>query len=186
MLSGAGEAERAEFSERLRVNAHRSLQVLDEFALLHDLRHGRLDCAAAECDWLEVVDAALEQLQAVLQGSPGRVKCERGAPVPIRADVWMLARALRCLLREVLRTTAGGAPIRLAPRLCGAGAELRLSAAAPGGAGSGDEPLIDGQGLELELLRRVAALHGGSASVSDGRDGIEVIVRLPLPVVSRD
>ncbi len=185
MLSGAGAAERDEFSVRLRVNAHRSIQVLDEFALLHDLRRGRLDCAAAECDWHDVVDGALEQLQPVLEGSLGRVKCERGAPVPIRADAWMLARALRCLLRESLRATRDDSLVRVVPRLCGASAELCLSTAAAREVGSEDQLLLDDQGLEIELMREVAALHGGTVSVSHDRAGMQVIVRLPPVAASR-
>jgi signal transduction histidine kinase len=184
MLSTAGEAERAEFGERIGINAHRSIQLLDEFALLNDLRQRRLECNATECDWFEVVDGAVEQLRPAMEDGLARVEWEGAAPVAIWADAWLLTRAMRCVLRAVLHATGEGARIHLVPRLCGASSELCLSAPATGGGQSREEPLIDDQDPEIELLRRVAALHGGSVSVSSRWHGIEVILRLPPAAAS--
>ncbi len=177
-IPAADEADRADFCKRLVSSAHRAVQVLDEFALVADLRSGRLEARAGECDWGAVVRRAVADATLAASGAGERIVSKTCAAETADTDALLLQRAVCGLLREVLRRTCEHEPVtvegradaeslivRLAvPKSCGCRpGGLRLDSALPG----------------VELARRVAALLGGALECDGGCGNAVVTLCVP-------
>jgi signal transduction histidine kinase len=170
----ASAAERVEMCERLRVNARRALHVLEEFGLLGELRHGRSQPAWEICDIAEFVGELAVELETT-ERRPGRIRRLVEVRAPLRVPHAHLLCALRGLLREALRATAGDDVLEFSARE--EGRQLLFSLTAAGGAHAGFAGA--NTGAELELAGRVAALYGGRCGLE--RRGSRVVVTLAVP-----
>lgn len=176
-LPEAGESDKRDFAERLQLNARRALQVVEEFALLADLRHERAAAGDAEWDGAELLAELIAEVEA-LERRPGAVRWAAPEAVRMRGDRGQLACALRGVLRETVRSSPGeevllrfsdddgctvltlSAPLRVDP-------ELEIVAR------------LDEDALTVELARGVAELHGGTLSVEQRPGRATVALALP-------
>ncbi len=178
MLATAAAGERDELCERLRINARRAMQVLEEFALLADLRRG---CGAPQLEQWDA-DAMLQDLVReieMLERQLGRVRHRRCTSVAVRASRPHLACALRVLLRDMLRATAPDGELQVAVAVGRGNVQFELAASDLHGRSDGEsgQPPIDP--MAIELARRVAARHRGRLTVA--RQGRSATVTLMLP-----
>ncbi|MGH7790006.1 MAG: sensor histidine kinase [Candidatus Binatia bacterium] len=177
-LPTAPEAERAELCERLQVNAQRLLHVLEEFALLADLRRGQARAVVAE--WPG--DALLHELVVeieTMERCPGGVRLDL-QPVALRGGREHLACALRALVRESVRSASGERGVSLHLGRGAAGALVEVHVPLRLDAGSGIAAALDEHTLALELVHGVAALYGGSLTIEQPPG--EAVLRLVLPL----
>jgi len=176
-LPEAAEMERPELCERLQLNARRAMQVVEEFALLADLRHGR----AVPDDTVWDGAALITELVAEIEALERRRDCvalalDSGAQV--RGGRAQLGCALRGLLRETVRGGSGG-PVTV--RLTDDDGCTVVSLTVPL---RNDPQLeivtrIDEASLTLELARGVAALYGGTFTVEQRPGRAALALALP-------
>ncbi len=109
--------------------------------------------------------------------------------LPARFDARLLGRALRNLLENAVRVSAGGGKVTIGARRVGDSAEIRVSDRGPGVPPEMlariFEPYfstqVGGTGLGLSIARRVAEEHGGSISARNlDAGGLEVAITIPL------
>ncbi len=166
-LDGAQREERARFTERLVVNAHRALAVLEEFAALSDLRADSLDMSLRPTDLAEVIERAAADVRPGLQRGVELICLVPPHGLPMLADPDMLGMAMRAVLRKL----GGGlqSPLTLRVQVVAdddlARVELRAGEALPTG--------------EVEILRRVVALHGGRVLLDNDDPGLAVGFCIP-------
>ncbi|MEO8602896.1 MAG: histidine kinase dimerization/phospho-acceptor domain-containing protein [bacterium] len=176
-LPEAVENERPELCERLQLNARRAMQVVEEFALLADLRHGRAVPDDSEWDGA----ALLVQLVAELEAMERRADCveiSAAAGAQIRGDRAQLTCALRSVLREAVRGSSGG-PVHV--RLTDDDGCAVLSLTVP----LRNDPVLeivsrlDETSLPIELARGVAALHCGTFTMQQRPGRAALALALP-------
>jgi len=107
----------------------------------------------------------------------------------IEADPKLVEASLRAILRNSIRAMPGMGEIRVITRRDGDGVELVVEDTGPGVPAEVSnrvfEPFVstwpEHAGLGLALVDRVAASHGGSASVTSAPgEGTRVTIRLPI------
>jgi signal transduction histidine kinase len=106
-LPAAAEIERPELCERLQINARRALQVVEEFTLLADLRHGRAVPDDAEVDGVGLLAELVTEIEA-LERRAGCIRTVAAERARVRGDRTQLACAVRGILREAVRSSASG------------------------------------------------------------------------------
>jgi signal transduction histidine kinase len=109
--------------------------------------------------------------------------------LPARFDAKLLGRALRNLLENAVRVSAGGGKVTIGAFRVRDSAEIRVSDRGPGVPPEMlpriFEPYfstqVGGTGLGLSIARRVAEEHGGSISARNlDAGGLEVAITIPL------
>lgn len=170
----AAEHERAEFCERLRINAQRALHILEEFALLADLRCGRAQVAEDPVD----LAALVSELAAGLAAERGGAHIDGAgvAGLVLAGDAQQWQRALRALLRDTSRGASGDVVID------GEGEKGRLTLRV-GVPLSVDRELgisarLDPAGVGIEIVKRLAHLHRGDLTIAQrsGRAVLTLVV----------
>ena len=133
-----------------------------------------------------------EVVEAYRAAPPPGVEIEvEGADsiLPARFDARLFGRALRNLIENAIRVSAGGGRIVVAAQRAGDAAEIRVADAGPGVPPEMlariFEPYfstqVDGTGLGLSIAQRVAEEHGGSIRARNlPAGGLEVTIRIPL------
>lgn len=177
VLPGADEAEKQDFAERLRLNARRALQVVEEFALLADLRHGRAAPDDAEWDARELLGEIIAEVEA-LERRPGAVRWDATEGARLRGDRGQLACALRGVLRETVRSSPGAAVVA---RLSDAEGCAVLTLTVPLRVDRDLEIVarFDESALAVELARGVARLYGGTLSIEQRPGRATLALALP-------
>jgi signal transduction histidine kinase len=174
-IEGAEREERARFAERLVVNAHRALAVLEEFTALSDLRSEELAASVRPMDLGEVVARACD---AAAPGLPRGFEISCIVPQDglfMVGDRDLLEMGVRALLRRCARVLG---PISLRLHVVGDDdlARVELHAEATGSNGRG---LADLDAGEFEVLRRIVALHGGRVVFENDEAGLVVGLCMP-------
>lgn len=176
-IGDSTDAERPELCERLRINAQRTLHVLETFALIADLRRGRADPGDDPWTVLEVAREVVGEVEATERAS-NTVAFSGDTAVRVRGDRLRWACALRSLLRELVRGGRGQGPVRL--HCSRRGAQVVVALTVPTAAG--DEALrMELPKLELELVERLAKLSGGAVRVEREPAELAISIRLPAP-----
>lgn len=176
-LPEADEAEKRDFAERLQLNARRALQVVEEFALLADLRHGRAVPDDAEWDGRELFAELIAEVEA-LERRPGAVRWDASETARLRGDRHQLACALRGVLRETVRSSPGEA---VTARLSDDEGCVVLTLTVPLRVDRELELVsrFDETALPVELARGVAQLHGGTLSIEQRPGRATLALALP-------
>lgn len=172
----------------IRDAVRRLTSLMDEF-----LSRERMEAAT---DGFHPAEVALDTLiEAVLAGIPeGRIRVERGrAPRSLHVDFRLAQVALANLLSNALRYSAPGGEVRLEVGGTGEGGVMFIVAdEGPGIPLEEQAHIFDkyfrgraaqaqaGAGLGLYLVRRIAALHGGSVEL-ESSPGAGARFKLALP-----
>lgn len=180
IIPATDEAERAEFCARLATNAQRALHVLEDYALLSDLRGGRVELQVGESAWLPLVSAAVEDAR-VASGGTSSLACRGATPAIVRADGERLHCALRCLVREMLHTIGNAGKVSV--EVGSAAGEAVAEIAVEFDPGVPFFSVLDGESLAVELARALAARHGGSFEIRTAPRS--QVARLRLPAANR-
>jgi len=176
-LPEAAETERPELCERLQLNTRRAMQVVEEFSLLADLRHGRAVPDDAQSDGTALLAQLVAEIEA-LERRPGCVELSAAAGARLRGDRAQLTCALRGVLRETVRGSSGG-PVQV--RLTDDEGCAVLSLTVP----LRNDPLLeivsrlDETSMPVELARGVAALHGGTFTMEQRPGRAALALTLP-------
>lgn len=176
-LPEAAEVERPELCERLQLNARRAMQVVEEFALLADLRHGRAAPDDTLWDGAALVGELVAEIEA-LERRSGCVEIAAASGTALRGDRAQLGCALRGLLRDAVRGGSGG-PVVV--RLTDDDGCTVLSLTVP----LRNDPVLeivsclDEGSLAIELAHGVAALHGGTFTVEQRPGRAALALALP-------
>lgn len=176
-LPEAAESERPELCERLQLNARRAMQVLEEFALLADLRHGRAVPDDTAWDGAALLRELVAEIEA-LERRPQCVELTATAAAELHGDRAQLACALRGVLREAVRGSSGGPVVA---RLTDEDGCAVLSLTVP----LRNDPVLeivtrlDETALPIELARGVAALHGGTFTMQQRPGRAALALALP-------
>jgi len=176
-LPEAAEAERPDFCERLQLNARRALQVVEEFALLADLRHARAVADDTDWDGAALLAELVAEVEA-LERRPGCVRWDASDGARLRGDRAQLACALRGVLRETVRSS-GGAVVQARLTDEDACAVLTLSVPLRLDPALGIVAQLDEAALPIELARGVAELHGGTLSFEQRPGRATLAMALP-------
>ena len=176
-LPEADEQEKQDFAERLQLNARRALQVVEEFALLADLRHGRAVADEAEWDGQALLDELIAEVEA-LERRPGAVRWDTTEGACLRGDRAQLTCALRGVLRETVRSTPGEA---VQARLSDEEGCVVLTLTVPLRVDPALEIVsrFDETALAVELARGVAQLYGGTLSIEQRPGRATLALALP-------
>lgn len=193
MVAEATPVEREEYLRRIRQSARQAL----------DLVHNELDAAAVEgrgivvnrepVDINEVVEEVADVYRATAEAKGVRLTIVLAANCPVlAADRQLLSRAIGNLVSNALKYTAADGLVEITTALqsgsvtvnvrdtgCGLapGTEARLFQQYSRGAASG---AVEGSGLGLYIVRRIAEAHGGSVGViSDVGQGSTFTLSLP-------
>jgi len=142
------------------------------FSSQRDPRRSRLDIAGLVSDVLQSL-----QPQLAAQGIMAHVDCTPG--LTALADADMLRRALLNLLLNALDVLPAGGELIITGCRTASGLEIEIADSGPGVAA----PLLDrlfepffttkggGTGLGLAIVERIAAAHGGRATVANCAEG---------------
>lgn len=176
-LPTVDEAEKLEFAERLRLNARRALQVVEEFALLADLRRGRVAPDDAEWDGRELLEEMIAEVEA-LERRPGAVRVDATDGARLRGDQTQLTCALRGVLRETVRISHGG-PVQARLSDDEGCAVLTLTVPLRVDHELGFVSRFDETTPAVELARGVVQLYGGTLSVEQRPGRATLALALP-------
>lgn len=176
-LPEATEGEKQEFTERLQLNAKRALQVVEEFALLAELRHERAVPDDTDWDGRELLQEIISEVEA-LERRPGGVRWDTTDGARLRGDRAHLACAVRSILRETVRSTPGEpVVVRLSDEE--GWAVLTVTVPLRVDRELGIIARFDEAALPIELARGVAQLHGGTLSIEQRPGRATLALALP-------
>ncbi len=140
-------------------------------------------------DLAETVREVVEGYRAAPPAGVEIVLAGTGESLPARFDARLVGRALRNLLENAIRVSAGGGQVTIEAERLGDRAEIRVSDRGPGVPPEMlariFEPYfstqVGGTGLGLSIAQRVAEEHGGSIRARNlAAGGLEVTITMPL------
>jgi signal transduction histidine kinase len=117
------------------------------------------------------------------------VELETDGPIPARFDAKLLGRALRNLMENALRASAGGGRVTVRVERHGDLARIAVQDEGPGVRPENLPRIFDpyfsthdtGTGLGLPIARRVVEEHGGTITARNRSErGLEVVITLPV------
>lgn len=176
-LPEATEGEKQEFAERLQLNAKRALQVVEEFALLAELRHERAVPDDTDWDGRELLHEIIGEVEAI-ERRPGGIRWDVTDGARLRGDRTQLACAVRSVLRETVRSTPGD-PVVVRLSDDDECAVLTLTVPLRVDRDLGIVSRFDEASLPIELARGVAQLHGGTLSIEQRPGRATLALALP-------
>lgn len=176
-LPEADEGEKRDFAVRLQLNARRALQVVEEFALLNELRRDRAVTDDSEWDGRALLEEIIAEVEA-LERRPGAIRWDATDGARLRGDHGQLVCALRGVLRETVRSSPGeGIVVRLSDdEGC---AVLTLTVPLRVDRELGVVSRFDEAALTIELARGVAQLYGGTLSIEQRPGRATLALALP-------
>jgi signal transduction histidine kinase len=175
-IPSAADEDRAQFCDRLVANARRALQVLDDFALLADLRREGNRLHETECEWDALIAEAVRDAAAATP-AVAEVSGSAGSR-PIRGDPHRLRQAISALLRETLHRARRDDHVRLRIDADETSVALHVTVSGGGDTEPSGYP-FDEETVAFELVRRVAKAHRGSLRFATR--GEEAVATLRVP-----
>jgi signal transduction histidine kinase len=139
----------------------------------------------------DLTSAISELVEGYLAAPPEGVKVEleTDGPIPARFDAKLLGRAVRNLLENAMRASAGGGRVTVKVERHDGLARISVLDEGPGVRPENLPRIFDpyfsthdtGTGLGLPIARRVAEEHGGSITARNRAErGLEVVITLPV------
>ena len=186
--------DRARFIANLRAEAERMQRIVERLLELSALeaRHGRVDFAEMELRMVVEEGAATARSAAEPRGIA--VTLAPGAAVRVRGEKFLLAQSIGNLLHNAIEFTPPGGTVTVAMAVDGARATVSVEDTGPGVPAYAIEKVFDrfyslprpdtgrkSSGLGLSIVREVARLHGGEATL-ENRPGGGARAVLTLPV----
>jgi two-component system phosphate regulon sensor histidine kinase PhoR len=171
-------------------------RLVDDMLDARSIQEGRFQVAPRRINAGELLAAAVEEAEPVVENAGQRLECSSSAArVAVLADRPHAVRAILNLLSNASKYTPSGGTIRLTTEL--AGAELRIAVLdrGPGVPIAQQEHLFErfyrapshrqrpGVGLGLAIVKGVAEAHGGSVGV-DSQPGQGSCFWFSLPLAS--
>ena len=135
---------------------------------------------------------AIEELVEGYRAAPPEgvsVELETDGPIPARFDAKLLGRALRNLMENALRASAGGGRVTVSVERHDGLARIAVQDEGPGVRPENLPRIFDpyfsthdtGTGLGLPIARRVVEEHGGTITARNRSErGLEVVITLPV------
>jgi len=186
-------ARQAQALDRIEHLAHRTLQLLDDFAFL--ARAESAEMARVELDLAELLQEAADDFWAPASQRGIVLDIRRPLPAaPTVGDQAMLMRAVSNLMDNAVKYSPDGGRVECGIRAAGGFWELWLSDEGPGVApedrsrifqpfvrlGGRGRQDVGGVGLGLAFVHTVARRHGGRVSLAPERtQGATFVLRLP-------
>ena len=144
----------------------------------------------------DLTAAIAELVEGYLAAPPEGVKVEleTNGPIPARFDAKLLGRAVRNLLENAMRASAGGGRVTVKVERQDGLARISVLDEGPGVRPENLPRIFDpyfsthdtGTGLGLPIARRVAEEHGGSITARNRAErGLEVVITLPVSTDTR-
>ncbi|HEX5715531.1 MAG TPA: ATP-binding protein [Thermoanaerobaculia bacterium] len=139
----------------------------------------------------DLTSAIAELVEGYLAAPPEgvSVELETNGPIPARFDAKLLGRAVRNLLENAMRASAGGGRVTIKVERDDGLARISVLDEGPGVRPENLPRIFDpyfsthdtGTGLGLPIARRVAEEHGGSITARNRVEGgLEVVITLPV------
>jgi two-component system, OmpR family, sensor histidine kinase CreC len=176
--------ERARFIANLRAESERMQRLVDRLLELSALeaRHGRVDFAPVDLRALaeEVLAAASERAAARKLA----LKLEPGPAVRVQGERFLLSQALGNLVQNAMEFSPAGAEVTLTLRVEGGHAHVAVDDRGVGVPAFAVEKVFErfyslprpdsgrkSSGLGLSIVREIARLHGGDATLANRPEG---------------
>ncbi len=194
-LSRATDLSEAQVKEvaLLRQQTRRLTSLIEDLLLLAQADAGRVFLERESLDLRSLIQAAMDDLEVLVDGKGIKLEESLPAPLPVMADRRLVGMVLQNLVENAAKYTADGGSIRIAAiheagwqvvRIANTGAGIsaedreliferfRRGAAVGGG--------VRGHGLGLNIARELLRAHGGELSLNPSEPGwIEFEIRLP-------
>lgn len=186
---------RAEALAALESGIGRAARVVQRLLTLARLDAANTPGAFAPLDLGDLVEETVQAFAARATASGHTLAMPATTPVIVAGAEEALRAALDNLVDNALRYTPAGTTVAVEARREGADAVLEVADDGPGIPPDARARVFerferlgrrgeDGSGLGLAIVRRVAELHGGSASCEAGADGTGSRFVLRIPVAS--
>jgi len=191
-----GAAEQARAVMLVHRQARTMKLLLDDLLDVSRLAVGRIELRRRDVPLAEVVDSALEAVEAAIQGAGHQLHVHLPtSQTMLHVDPLRVSQVLGNLLGNAIKYTSPGGVITLDVQVAGDEVSMAVSDNGVGIAAERIEQMFelytqgpkaphalnDGLGVGLSLVRTIVALHGGSVEgSSDGLGkGSRFVVRLP-------
>jgi signal transduction histidine kinase len=174
------------------------IRLVDDLLDVSRIARGKIVLVSEEVNLADIVAAAVETVQPLLDQKQQKVQVNVEASLKVRGDPVRLAQIIGNLLHNAAKYTGEGGQIQLSTRSHQGRAEVSVRDTGIGISRESIAHIFElftqipservntggGLGIGLALVRALVELHGGEiAAASDGVDrGSEFTVRLPLLV----
>lgn len=184
-----------EFADMISRNCRRMAGLVSETLELSKLESG-WGKQPESLDLAELAGRTVEQCRPLAAAKGLELTFSAAAPVPVRGVASQLTSALRNLVENAVHYTPAGGRVEVSVNGDGSHADCLVGDTGPGIPEADRKRIFErfyrgdhaaqlraeGSGLGLAIVRRVAELHGGSASVaSSPGEGSRFLLRLPRP-----
>jgi len=195
-LALLGRADPAAQSEAIRAAIDEADRLLATFNALLSIAEAEAGAGRERTERLdlgEIARAAAELYEPVAEEQGFALRLDSEPGIVIRGDRHLLSQAIANLIDNALKYGGGGG-ISLSVRQRAGRAALDVSDRGPGIPPADREAVFDrfvrlepsrstpGNGLGLSLVRAVARLHDGTATLADNHPGLTVRLEFPLLV----
>jgi two-component system sensor histidine kinase QseC len=172
--------------------AERMTHLVGQLLALARLENANATGSADVFDLSALTEDALRELAPAAADKPCRLEHDIGPELMIHGNPDLVAVLIRNLLDNALRYSATGGRIEVRLMHVAGSIVLRVADDGSGVAVENREKLgsrfqrfssqaVEGVGLGLSIVRRVAELHGASVAFSDGLDGRGLCVEVRFP-----
>jgi two-component system sensor histidine kinase CreC len=186
--------QRKRFLENLRSEASRIEDLIDRMLQLASLENRAALHDVESIDLAAIVAEVIEGVQPVLQNKRLRAVIDESGTVSVRGERFLLRQALTNLLENAVDFSPEGGEIRVTISTEKGEAVIRVEDSGPGVPDYALERVFDrfyslprpdtgrkSSGLGLSVVRQIAELHGGRATITNQAEGgAAAILVIPL------
>lgn len=189
------EADRVRFVANLRAETERLQRIVDRLLELAGLEARRAGTALAEVDLGAIVRKVLEEAAGAAELKHVRLTlaAEAGEPARVRGDAFLLAQAIGNLVHNAIDFTPAGGAVTLALATDAIRARVLVEDSGPGVPDYAREKVFErfyslprpdtgrkSSGLGLSIVREIARLHRGEATLENRPEGgARAVLTLP-------